>query len=198
MGSLTARGRIAVVLAFLASAALATGAAIFLVNVSDEERTPGTTLPKVHPTLIAPSSAAPSESPAAVATASPTASPSAAATASPGTTARPVTSSSPRPAATSSSRKYLEARASLEPVSRTTYRLEVRAVDGNDSVVLTSVTWGDGSTTARPSGASCSAPAGGDCQVFTLNHTYSAAGTYPIEVHVTAGKESVRLSLQAT
>jgi hypothetical protein len=199
MGSLTSRGRVAVVLAFLASAGLATGAAVALVNASDGERTPGTTLPRVNPTLVFPSGTpTPSARPAPVVTATPSASAAPSASATP----RPSASSTPSPrASVAKPSTYLEARASLDPGEGSSFQLVVTAVDGDDRVVLSSVEWGDGATSGPSAGTLCSAPPGGDCRVFTLDHTYaqaSSARTYPITVVVTAGEESVELVLKAS
>lgn len=203
MGSLTARGRVAVVVAFVLSAGLASGAAVALVKASDEERTPGRTLPRVNPTLVPPSeqatpatTAAPTPSAAPTATAAPTAS----ATAGPSSGPTPSASSSPKPRPAQGA-TYLSAKADLVPLSQHAFKLVIRATDGDDPVVLSSVTWGDGETAASSGGARCSAPAGADCRVFTLQHSYVQAvaeKTYAITVLVTAGKERVVLTLQAT
>jgi len=203
MGSLTARGRVAVVVAFVLSAGLASGAAVALVKAGDEERTPGRTLPRVNPTLVAPSDqATPATTGAPTPSTAPTpsAAPTASATPSSAPSSAPTPSSSPKPRAAQGP-TYLSAKADLVPVSESAFELVVRATDGDDRVVLSSVKWGDGDAAASSGGARCSAPAGADCRVFSLQHDYAQAATektYAITVLVTAGKERVVLTLQAT
>jgi hypothetical protein len=206
MGSLTVRGRAAVVLAFVLSAALATTAAVALVKTGGSDRSPGRTLPRVSPSLVTGATATPSASATPDETTAPTTAPSGSATPSASASPQPSSSAvaggsaSPRPQS-GQGPTYLSAKADLLPVSQSAFRLVVRATDGDDDVTLSQVRWGDGATASSASGSPCSAPAGGDCQVFSLQHDYrqlSADRTYAITVLVSAGRERVALTLHAT
>jgi len=202
MGSLSARRRAAVVVAFVLSAGLASGAAVALVKAGDEERSPGRTLPRVTPTLISTSERpSPAASPAPTATTAPSPTSAPSVSTSPSASARPAgtASASPKPRAPRGA-TYLSAKADLVPVSESAFQLVIRATDGDDRVTLSSVKWGDGASASSTGGARCSAPSGADCRVFTLEHAYAQAATdktYAITVLVTAGKEKVLLTLHA-
>lgn len=206
MGSLTARGRALVVVAFVASAALASGAAVVLVKAGDHDRTPGTTLPRVTPTLVFPSGT-PTPTPSATATPSarPTASVTPSATPSPTASPAATASRSPRPRETTGPLPDgLRTSAVLDPAegyitTADTFTFTAHATDGEGRIVLEYVKWGDGTTTGPANGTRCSAPAGGDCRDYRATHRYAKAGDpYTITVLFTSGTERATYSFDVT
>lgn len=209
MTSLTTRGRVAVVAGLVVSAGLCAGAAVALVKTSDHSSTTGL-LPQLHPTLGLPSgtpSTAPSAtpSPSSAATPAPTATPRAsasptraAATSSPRATRRPTHQPTLVPVAVAPA-----VDAELTPVAGQpgTLRLTVHATSADGPLTLTSVDWKDGTVAHDPSGTSCDAAPGGDCQDFVLSHTYTSTGTgktYDITVVVSNGAGSTTVVLHTT
>jgi hypothetical protein len=209
VASLTSRGKALAGIAFLASAVLCAGAATALVKASDHDTSDGTAAPRPEPTLIAGStSPTPASSPTPAAATTPSASPTAtaAATSSP-TSPSPsprTSSASPRPRTTSSPRSTnpegLALSATLNPQSGDIFvndliTLKAHATDGQGSISLKSLTWGDGSKVTGGSGSSCTPPAsGGDCANFSFSHRYQRSGTFHIVLQVTSGGETQALA----
>ena len=202
MGSLSARGRLYVVLAFVLSAVLCGAAAIALVKASDDKDK--NAIPSFTPTVVVPTdsptpepSATPTPTPTVTATATPSA--TTAASASPTATR----SSSPSPRATHASPKPskspattelgLRVDATLDPTAGDTstddlYKLYAHAVDDDGTIKLVSVKWGDGttSTTAKTT-SECAATAPGDCKDFYVTHYYKTKGTFDVVVTISSG-----------
>lgn len=199
MGTLTSRGRAALIAAFLASAGLFAVAAVALVANSDHDRTNGS-LPRVNPTLIAPStSPTPEATPTTDGTASPTATPSTSATASPAATAtrRPTGGGSSVGTTGGSSgattgkvvTQDVEASASVDPSSGATttatiFKLIAHATDSQGTFRRLVINWGDGTPVETKSGAECSHAVGGDCRNWAAQHKYNSTGSYTITVTV--------------
>lgn len=203
MSSLTNRGKVFVVLAFFASAALFGGAAVALVKASDHKRT-AAQLPTGAPTVIY-STQTPAPTPTVTASATPSAKPtvsaaprpSASASASP--TARPtarVTKSAP-PVVPSG----LQGDATMNPATgplsssgdfKTT--LLAHATDTVGTIQPISVTWGDGSSGTK-AGVVCAHSVGGDCRNFTVGHTYTRAGRFDVYIRFSNGGQSTLLHI---
>ena len=203
MGSLTTRGRVLVVVAFVLAAGLCASAAVAFVIASDESSVRTRALPTVSPT--ARPSAAPTPAPttpAPVVTASPTpvtVTPTPTVTAVPSATVSPAPrrTTSPRPTATSAVVEGLGAEFSLNigtgGTTDDTYVVTVHAHDGSGTIYLESIDWGDEPpATLHERGAACNPPAvaPADCRNYTGSHTYTAAGTYIITIELVSGTEN--------
>ncbi|HUR13297.1 MAG TPA: hypothetical protein VM097_02260 [Mycobacteriales bacterium] len=208
MGSLTSRGRALVVAAFLLSAALCSTAAVALVEASrDDDATPRA-LASASPTPAPTEEPTPSPSPTAAVTATPTVAPTASAspkpTATVTTSPAPRVTASPRPSATRTAQPaglFLDA--ILDPANGTSPGADVglfaHATDGDGTIRLVSVTWGDGTKSTTAEVTECAAQGPADCKDFELHHTYAAAGTYTVTLTVasTGGiPESASVSLK--
>jgi hypothetical protein len=209
VGSMTTRGRVLVVAAFVLAAALCATAAVALVLASNDSPKPAAALPTVHPTLVyptdqpttAPSTPAPTKAPTTAATAS----------SSPGATSSPRTSPAARatsggPAPTRTPLPAgLAANASVAEASGATagegIHVKAHATDGDGSISLLSLDWGDGSEQVRGGrGTACTPPAKApaDCRNFAWTHAYPDPGTYTITLWFVSGMERSRLLLPVT
>ena len=203
MGSLSARNRALVVLAFLVSAGLFATAAVALVRTGREDATPSGTLPSTNPTVVFPTDQ-PSESPTPAATVAPTATatatptPSAAPTPAATASATPKATTSPRPRRTFQSPApaglYLDA--SMNATGGDTYAqqtefvITARAIDGDGFIELVSLNWGDGTVVTDDTGEQCPAQDGGDCKDWQYSHTYAQPGTYTVTFKVRSTPET--------
>lgn len=205
MGSLTSRGRALVVVAFVLSAALCGGAAVALVVASRDDDASPTALPRANPTLISPSQS-PTPSPAAASPTPTTATPRPGASPTPSPTA--TVPSSPAPRATTSPRAvaprpepaaglYSSAEINIASGGTTAdvYRVTAHATDGDGTIRLRSLDWGDGSPVrSGDRGAACNPPAKApaDCRDFSWTHSYPASTekeTYTITVILESDEE---------
>jgi hypothetical protein len=210
---MTTRGRVLVVAVFVLSAAICASAAVALVVASDEDRQPLATLPSVHPTVVfptdQPTSAAPTPSraptTAATASSSPAATPSPTLSATPSPAVRPSSGApSPTPVRTPLP-PGLFANASVAEASGASagdpVHVKAHATDGDGSISLLSLDWGDGSSQVRGGrGTVCSPPAAApaDCRNFAWTHPYAAPGSYTITIWLVSGLERSRLLLPLT
>lgn len=193
MGSLTSRGRALVVVAFVVSAALCGTSAVALVLASrDDGSTPtALTSPSATPAPTETPTPTPSASPTPVFTVTPLPTPSATAAATPTATASPAarTTSSPRPSRSPAAAAGLFLDAVLDPANGTypgqVVKLFAHATDGDGTIRLVSVDWGDGSpksTTGKV--ADCASVGTGDCKDFEVHHQYTAVRTYQVTITV--------------
>jgi hypothetical protein len=216
---LVGRGRLVMVAAFvLAGALFATGAVAFVLASRDDKKT---AVPRVHPSLIIPTqepseTPSPTPSPTPAATRSATPSPAAVVTASPSATrsaspAPRATQTSPRPKPTKTVvAEGLSADASLDRAdggtAGQTYEVTGHATDGDGTIYLKSINWGDGTlTTLNARGTACSpaAVAPADCRNYVdyrlgrQSHIFSKPGSYTITVTFVSGDEAQVLHLTA-
>jgi hypothetical protein len=112
-----------------------------------------------------------------------TATPAATATSSPAARA----TSSPRPSATRTAQAaglFLDA--VLDPAAGTSpgddVGLFAHATDGDGTIHLVSVTWGDGKTSTSGKVTECASKGTADCKDFELHHVYAASGTYSVTI----------------
>lgn len=194
MGSLTSRGRALVVVAFLLSAALCGGSAVALVVASRHEaHTPAALAPAAAtPAATETPTPTPSASPTPVFTVTPrptvtaTPAPTATATATASPAAR--TTSSPRASHSTAPPAGLALDAILDPANGTSPGQDVglfaHATDGDGTIRLVSVTWGDGTKSTAGKVTECASTGKGDCKDFVLHHTYAASGTFTVTITV--------------
>jgi cytoskeletal protein RodZ len=201
VGSLTARGRVLVVAAFVLSAALCAGAAVAFVRASNDDSTAPRALASASP------SATPSEqpTPTATSTPTPTVTPTATATAAPTSSPSPRHTATSKPTRTSTRVKGLSAQASLDLKSGGTtddvFHILARATDGNGTISLQSLDWGDGSPLVeggRGSACNPAATAPADCRTFAWSHQYAQAGPYIVTIVFASGAETAILQLTPT
>lgn len=201
MGSLSRRGRLAVVLGFVLSAGLCATAAVALVSVSNGSPKDTAALPQVHPLLSSPSG---SPTPATTIAASVAPAASASPTPTPAPTRSAMATSRPSPRVTQGTGAVpdgLRAEASIGNAGGATtadvIQLVARATDGSSSIRLDSLDWGDGAVVAGGRGTPCTPPAAPptDCRTYSFGHRYAAAGTYQVTLRLTAGMESAVLTL---
>lgn len=221
-----AQPRVLVGGSLLLSLVLAGGAAVALTSATGD---PGSTTAAPSPAAVVPS-ATPSSSPAPAPTAAPTpvATPSPSAVA---TSAAPAASASPSAAASAAASP--SATRSAAPVTRYAYpkptrqytslyiskiefqpsgsgttaddnALTVRAVDGDGTIRLGQIAWGDGTLTQGAAAPGPCAPKPspttrpgpyqphGDDRTFVKHHRYTTAGTYKISVTVSSGNADCR------
>lgn len=196
MGSLTSRGRALVVVAFVVSAALCGTSAVALVLASRDDGSTPTALsaPSPTPTPSETPSETPSSTPSAVPTPvfTVTPVPTVTATATPTATSspRPRTTSSPRPSSTRTAQPaglFLDA--ILDPANGTSpgqsVGLFAHATDGDGTISLVSVTWGDGTKSTSGSVTDCAATGTADCKDIVLHHTYATGRSEPYLVTIT-------------
>lgn len=209
MGSMTTRGRILVVAAFVVSALLFAGAAIALVKANDDGSQPTRAVPTVRPTFAVPTET-PTPTPAPT-TPAPTASPTpSAATATPTPTATRAPSSSPAPRRTSSPRPSpnvslipgMSAEAAIDKATGGTagedFTVSAHVTDGEGTIYLESLDWGDGSEPVQGGRGEACDPAAtrpADCRDFSWTHTYTAADSYTITLTFVSGDETQILHL---
>jgi hypothetical protein len=207
---LVGRGRWVMAAAFVLAAALfATGAVAFVIASRDDKPAAG---PRVHPSLIIPTpepTQTPSPTPSPTPTATPTPTSSATPVVTP--TATPTHSASPAPRVTSSPKpkptktvvaEGLSATASIDLATGgqpgDTYHVTGHATDGDGTIYLKSVDWGDGTfSVLNQRGTACSsmpkAPA--DCRNYATSHVYTKPGTHSITVTFVSGAETQVLHL---
>ena len=80
------------------------------------------------------------------------------------------------------------------------FKIVAKATDGNGSISLQSLDWGDGSALIKGGrGTACTpaATAPADCRNFSWTHTYAQAGHYIITIAFVSGKETSILHLTA-
>jgi hypothetical protein len=182
------------VVAFLVSAALCGTSAVALVLASRDDGTPSALpSPSATPSPTESPTPEPTASPTPVVTTAPTptatAAPTPSATASP--TKRPTTAPRPSPTRTTQA-AGLFFDGKLDPASGTSPGQDVallaHATDGDGTIRLVSVNWGDGTkATTFPAGAvtDCASIGKADCKDFELHHTYSAGRAEPYVVTIT-------------
>jgi hypothetical protein len=190
---LTSRGRALVVVAFLVSAALCGTSAVALVRASRDSGTPSALpSPSATPSPTESPTPEPTASPTPVVTTAPSPTPTAAPTVAPTATTSPAprTTSSPRPSASPAAAAGLFLDAVLDPANGTAPKqvvgLFAHATDGDGTIQLVSVTWGDGSTSTAAKTTECAAKGRGDCKDFELHHAYAKAGTYTVTITVSS------------
>ena len=202
-------------LAVLVSAGLVAGATGLYLAAGEEEETKAVSpqvtsgvapSPTPLPTFSTPSpTAAPTSSPTAAATATPSASPSATASASPGPsrTGGSTTYAYPKPTRTYDG---LRLSATMNPgdgFTTTTFRLSVTASDGDGTIYLESIDWGDGTRTTTPNPQACksypplTSPPGAyspqaDSYDKAFTHRYTRTGTFTVRVTVTSVNKDCR------
>lgn len=213
MDFLVGRGRWVMAAAFVLAAALfATGAVAFVIASRDDKPSAA---PRVHPSLIIPTpeptqTPSPTPSPTPKVTATPTPSATPAVTASP----TPSRSASPAPRVTSSPKPKPTKTTTPEGLSATaaidlatggqpgdTYHVTGHATDGDGTIYLKSVDWGDGGlSTLNQRGTACSqapkAPA--DCRNYATSHVYTKPGSHVITLTFVSGAETQVLYLHVT
>jgi hypothetical protein len=199
--SLSGRARLLVIAAFVLSAGLFGTAAVAYVVASRDDG-PKKAGPTVHPSVIVPTqepsatptpTLEPTSSPTPAA--SPTASPSASPATSPSPSASPrAATSSPRPSPTRSFVKQgLFVDAVLDPADGDTvatvtdFVLSAHATDGDGTIKLQSVTWGDGTKSTSGKTSECPSTGTGDCKDFELHHVYNRTGRFEVYLTVTSG-----------
>ena len=205
MDSLSGRARFLVIAAFVLSTALFATAAVAYVAATRDEG-PKTAGPRIHPTLIFPTqepTASPTPSPTPSPTASPTPSP-AAVTPSPSASPRPrTTTSAPKPSPTAK-KDGLRVDAVLDPADGDTFAkttdfvLYAHATDGDGTIKLQSVTWGDGTTSRSGKTTECASTGTGDCKDFELHHRYNKQGSYQVTLTVVSGPTAEKRVLHIT
>jgi hypothetical protein len=195
VGSMTTRDRVLVVALFVLSAGICATAAVALVRANNDKSDSPQAIPTLHPTLSAPTeqpTGTPSPSPTASPTPKPTVAsptPTRTATASPSASPRAHVTSSPRPSATrTTAAQGLYADATLTPKTPdTTTVLNAHATDGDGTIRLVSVNWGDGGPVTKTGGTTqCPANPPGDCKDFAFQHTYAGPGTYAVTLTITS------------
>jgi hypothetical protein len=80
------------------------------------------------------------------------------------------------------------------------YKVTAHATDGDGTIYLKSVDWGDGSaSTLNQRGTACSptAKAPADCRNYAVSHTYTKPGTHVITLTFVSGGETQVLHLTA-
>jgi Rad3-related DNA helicase len=60
--------------------------------------------------------------------------------------------------------------------------LFAHATDGDGTIHLVSVTWGDGKTSTTGEVTECASKGTADCKDFELHHAYAASGTYSVTI----------------
>ena len=202
MDSLSGRARLLVAAAFVLSAGLFGTAAVAYVVASRDDG-PKKAGPTVHPSLILPTtepSATPTPSTAPTASPTPAPSPTAAPSASPAA-ATPSPSASPKPATTSprprptrtTTKPGLFVDAVLDPADGDTvatvtdFVLSAHATDGDGTIKLQSVTWGDGTKSTSGKTSECASTGTGDCKDFELHHVYNRTGRFEVYLTITSG-----------
>ena len=201
-------------LAVLASSALVAVATVAYVNAGDESPSKAVDVPVapgVVPTPTPVATFSPSETPSAsasaTATAAPTASPSAtasaSASASPSKTASSGTYAYPKPTRTYDG---LRLSATMNPgdgYTTTRFSMSVTASDGDGTVYLQSIDWGDGTKTSEANPQACksypplTSPPGAyqpqaDSYKRSFPHTYRNAGNYTVTVTVASVNKDCR------
>jgi hypothetical protein len=204
---MTARARALAGLAVVVAGALAGGAAYALDQATgDVAGDRSAASPSPSPTV----SPTPSGLATPILTVSPTATSTASSSAAPTPTSSPTPSRAPSTAPGAPAKRYpypapttsyapLALRASIDPQAGAvgqTFTLEGNATDGDGTIFVTSVSWGDGTVDGgEASPASCPAypsptAAPGpyrprpDDRTFTRTHAYSAAGSYKVVLTV--------------
>lgn len=199
-------------LAVLVSAGLVAGATVAYVNAGDEDPSRAVDVPvaagaspTAEPVPTEAPTEAPSATPSATTTASPTAAPTASAAASPSPSRTGSSTTYPYPKPT---RTYdgLRLSATMNPgdgYTTTRFTMSVTASDGDGTIYLKSISWGDGTTTTEPNPQSCksypplTSPPGAyqpqaDDYKRSFPHTYKAEGDYKVVVTVASVNKDCR------
>lgn len=199
-------------LAVLAASGLVAVATVAYVNAGDETPTKAVDVP-VTPGVAPTLSPLPSDTPSPSETPSATAAPSASASATPTATA----SASPSPSSSSSGTTYayprptrsyegLRLSATMNPgdgYTTTTFSMSVTASDGDGTIYLQSIEWGDGTKTTEPNPQACksypplTSPPGAydpqdDSYQKSFKHKYAAKGNYVVTVTVASVNKDCR------